>query len=179
MIDFGRFILNIFSSSELALMYLLIAAGLILQNTYSLYLFLAMVLKIFLLYYPKKLTQHSQLGKRPQGAFDCNMFSCGGKPKRGGLISGHMTNIGMLSTVLGLNLYFQDSFTPKHVEIIAFLLLTTGAARYLTKCHSLLQIILGIIIGTLFGIGLFILQKPLLKNKTFKSHYEQVMSNFN
>jgi hypothetical protein len=174
-IDVGRFLLNLFSSSELAIMYFLIASGFLLQNTYSLFLFLAMVLKTVLLYYPKKLTQHSKIGKRPDGAFDCNMFSCGGKPNTGGLISGHMVNITMLATVAGLSLDDAQSIRPQNIIAISAIIITTAAARYLTKCHSILQILIGSLVGVLFGYGLFLLQKPLMKFKIFNEDQKELL----
>jgi hypothetical protein len=172
-IDVYRFFLNLFSSSELAIMYFLIASGFLLQNTYSLFLFLAMVLKTFLLYYPKKLTQHTKIGKRPDGAFDCNMFSCGGKPNRGGLISGHMVNITMLSTIVGLSL--EDDIHLQNIIAISAIIITTAAARYLTKCHTIFQILAGSFVGVLFGYGLFFLQKPLKKFKIFDEDQKELL----
>ena len=174
-INVGRFLLNLFSSSELAIMYFLIASGFLLQNTYSLFLFLAMVTKTFLLYYPKKWTQHTKLGKRPNGAFDCNMFSCGGKPDYGGLISGHMVNITMLATVAGLSLDDVHTIHPQNIIAIAAIIGTTAAARYLTKCHTILQILIGLLVGVLFGYGLFLLQKPLKKFKTFDDDQKEIL----
>jgi len=174
-IDVGRFFLNLFSSSELAIMYFLIASGFLLQNTYSIFLFLAMVTKTFLLYYPKKWTQHTKLGKRPGGAFDCNMFSCGGKPDYGGLISGHMVNITMLATVAGVSLDDVHFIHPQNMIAIAAIIVTTAAARYLTKCHTILQILLGTLVGLLFGYGLFLLQKPLKKFKIFDDDQKELL----
>ena len=158
-------------------MYFLIATGFLLQNTYSIFLFLAMVTKTFLLYYPKKWTQHTKLGKRPDGAFDCNMFSCGGKPDYGGLISGHMVNITMLSTVAGLSLNEDDvgSIHPQNIIAIAAIIVTTAAARYLTKCHTILQILIGTLVGGGFGYGLFLLQKPLKKFKIFDEDQKEIL----
>ena len=174
-INIGRFFLNLFSSSELAIMYFLIASGFLLQNTYSLFLFLAMVLKTFLLYYPKKLTKHTKIGKRPDGAFDCNMFSCGGKPNRGGLISGHMVNITMLATVAGLSLNDVQDIQPQNIIAIAAIIITTAAARYFTKCHTIFQILAGTFVGILFGYGLFFLQKPLKKFKIFDEDQKELL----
>ena len=174
-INVGRFLLNLFSSSELAIMYFLIASGFLLQNTYSLFLFSAMVIKTFLLYYPKKLTQHTKIGKRPDGAFDCNMFSCGGKPDYGGLISGHMVNITMLATVAGLSLDDVHTIHTQNIIAIAAIIGTTAAARYLTKCHTILQILIGTLVGVLFGYGLFLLQKPLKKFKTFDDDQKEIL----
>ena len=174
-INVRRFFLNLFSSSELAIMYFLIVTGFLLQNTYSIFLFLAMVAKTVLLYYPKKWTKHTKLGKRPDEAFDCNMFSCGGKPNYGGLISGHMVNVTMLSTVAALSLYEVQSIHPRNVIALTAIIVTTAASRYLTKCHTILQILIGIVVGGGFGYGLFLLQKLLKKFKIFDNDQKEIL----
>jgi len=58
---------------------------------------------------------------------------------------------------------------------IAAIIVTTAAARYLTKCHTILQILLGTLVGGVFGYGLFLLQKPLKKFKIFDDDQKEIL----
>ena len=103
------------------------------------------------------------------------MFSCGGKPDYGGIISGHMVIITMLATVAGLSLDDVHTIHPQNIIAIAAIIGTTAAARYLTKCHTILQILIGSLVGVLFGYGLFLLQKPLKKFKQFDDDQKELL----
>ena len=175
----SRIFLNVFSSSELLFGYLFLISAIVFQNVYSLYVFIALILKSFILAYPKKLFKNSILGKRPLGAFDCNMFSCGGKPKHGGLISGHMTNVVMATVLILLTLRAEGEYNSNLVWLLSFIIITTGISRYLTKCHTLFQISLGVIVGTIFGYTLFIVQKIIEReNDRFKEDKKKFYSIF-
>ena len=168
-----RFVLNLMSSSELSIAYLIIVISVVFNNTFTFLLFLSTIMKSLLLFYPKKIFKESYLGRRPKGALNCNIFNCGGNPKSGAIVSGHMTDIVMILSFLLLEVP-----SKKMLMLSSFILVTTGVSRYLTKCHSLFQIVLGSLVGFGLGFSLFKLQ-GLIKNKRFIKDKEKVMNVLN
>jgi len=168
-----RFVLNVFSSSELSIAYFIILTSIVFNNTFTLVLFFTMISKSLLLFYPKKLFSGSSLGTRPKGGYDCNLFSCGGKPTTGGIISGHMTDITMLMTSVLLLLKSEGVFNKNLLMLGSFMIVTTGISRYLTNCHTLFQIFSGIFVGLGLGFGSFKLQS-LITNDRFNNDKKKV-----
>ena len=170
-----RFILNVFSSSELVLAYSVILTSIVFNNTFTLVLFFTMLLKSLLLFYPKKVFNRSSLGMRPKGSYNCNVFNCGGKPKTGGIISGHMTSVTMLITSVFLLTNTQGIFNKKLLMLGSFIIVTTGISRYLTKCHTIFQIFSGIFTGLCLGLVSFKLQS-LITNNRFNKDKNKVLN---
>ena len=173
------FITRLFSASQVAIQYALLILSIAKQNIYLLYLTIWTILKSFILFYPKQLMKKSSLGKRPKLAYDCDMFGSGGKPWTGGLISGHMTIILMLSTVLVLNMNEIGKMNESIIPGLLIVITTTGLARYYSNCHSSIQIAFGSIAGLLLGLVVYMVEKPLENLERFKKDKENIYSYFN
>lgn len=176
-INISRFMLNILSSSQLTLTYFIIAIAIVFNNTFAIFLFFAQIVKTLILFYPKKIFKGSSLGKRPKGAYDCNLFNCGGKPYTGGIISGHMTSVTMLFTSLLLSMNVAGIFNKKLLMLGSFIIVTTGISRFLTKCHTLFQIVLGCFTGIILGFVSFKIQS-LITNNRFNKDKNKVLNIF-
>jgi len=109
-----------------------------------------------------------KIGKRPMGGFNCNMFNCGGKPHGGGMPSGHMVLLGLLSTIV-YNIYRINNKTSI-LYIYTFLIITTAVSRYYLSCHTTLQIIVGYLLGLLIGIIYYYID--ILADKHVKRYHE-------
>jgi len=176
MTNFKRRFLDILNSSDLFMKYFLIISALAFQNTFSAFLYFMMLLKTRLLWIPKEITKDTELGKRPEGAFNCNTFSCGGKPNYGGLISGHMTNIVMVITLGILNLQDIDYLNVKNMTLFFFIICSTAVSRYMVKCHTLFQISLGIISGIVLGYISYLIVNQLKYFQRFEDDHEKMMN---
>ena len=172
------FITRLFSASQVATQYMMLMLAIAKQNVYLLYLTIWTILKSFILFLPKQLMKKSSLGKRPKAAYDCDMFGSGGKPWTGGLISGHMTVLLMLSTLLILNLKEIGKFNEMVIPGLILVITTTGLARYYSNCHSSIQIAFGSIAGIIIGYLVYLLEKPLEKMERFKRDKEYIYSYF-
>lgn len=173
------FITRLFSASQVAIQYVLLILSIAKQNIYLLYLTIWTILKSFILFYPKQLMKGSSLGKRPKSAYDCDMFGSGGKPWTGGLISGHMTILLMLSTTLVLNLSEMGEMKESIIPGLLIIITTTGLARYYSNCHSSIQILFGMMAGIMLGYIIYLIEKPLEKLDRFKKDKENIYSYFN
>lgn len=158
-----RIFLDIFSSSQIVAVYIIILYSLITFNTYTLYLYIMIFLKTYILSLIKKYTINLKIGKRPKEAFNCNMFSCGGKTVTGGMPSGHMMLLTMFMVVFSINLKNEGKLTNNIVKISVVILLLTGLGRYLSKCHTLLQIIVGLSCGIPMGLFIYYLETYIQK----------------
>ena len=98
-----------------------------------------------------KLYHLSPIMKRPKGACGCDYLSkqgdVSGNP---GFPSGHMSTISFF-VFYNINYILNSKYTPpnKNMQILAniMLLLSTGWARWIKKCHSVSQIIAGTFLG--------------------------------
>lgn len=97
---------------------------------------------------------------RPEGAKGCDFFSIGpdvsGKP---GFPSGHLT---ITSYICVFNilyiLYKSNAALVKKCTLITLnivLIISMGWARYFKKCHNLIQILGGTLLGTLIALCSF------------------------
>lgn len=102
-------------------------------------------------FFKHKLYHLSPIMKRPEGACGCDYLSkqgdVSGKP---GFPSGHMSTISFF-VFYNINSILQSKYTStnKNMQILAniILLLSTGWARWIKKCHSVSQIIAGTFLG--------------------------------
>ena len=92
--------------------------------------------------------------KRPDGACNCNILNSGGiVDTASGFPSGHVA-----STSVYMTLLFFDSNNEKNVYFFLIYHIPTllmGIARYMKKCHNLLQICAGFIIGVMVAYALY------------------------
>lgn len=105
------------------------------------------------------------IGKRPEGAKDCNMINKGDYTSlfKPGFPSGHTTVIFMIATILSIEyLKLTDYAFNKQPPIVLYIVLglaiLTPIARWRLKCHTLLQVfagaLLGIVLGVTYGYGI-------------------------
>ena len=91
-------------------------------------------------------TCHKEL-RRPVGACNCNLWNTGDNyEQRGGMPSGHVT----MTTYLWLSLWFITGNTI-FLEIGLIAIISMGLSRYYKKCHTPLQIMAGMLLGTLLA----------------------------
>ena len=112
---------------------------------------IAQVLK-YIIPYPKWMHKYT---KRPDGARDCNYFSNNGlRPQNSpAMPSGHMTTTSYFVMYNSLSYIKQN----KLINIIPYILLVIvmGWARIYKLCHNLIQVIFGIILGSILGLLFF------------------------
>jgi membrane-associated phospholipid phosphatase len=155
----------ILSSSELVLFYILILYTITNFNLYGLILMSLIILKTVVLNPIKKFVANKDIGKRPTGAFNCNMMNCGGKPFGGGFPSGHLAILGIAIMII------IQAKNKKIRYLYAILVVSTAMGRYYTKCHTILQIISGLIIGLIAGYGLYLIDIFIENNvEIYKKH---------
>lgn len=105
--------------------------------------------------------------KRPDGACNCNLFNDGGiVDKNSGFPSGHVASTSVYMTLLYFN--NNDKFTVKSFLLYHIPTLLMGIARYMKKCHNVLQITFGAIVGYLVAYFLFFYFKKK-SNKTLNN----------
>ena len=170
-------IFYILSSSELVIFYITLFYAFYGYNLYVLIIFILIVLKTPLLKPLKNFTKNKSYGRRPLSAFNCNMMNCGGKNTSGGFPSGHMVLIGLLLFIV---LNYRDRGNSKNNTIYfiyIILILTTGLGRYFTKCHTVLQITMGLLIGFVCGILIYYLDN-FIENRIYlyKEHKNKFYS---
>ena len=98
--------------------------------------------------------------QRPHGAKGCDFFSLGpdvsGKP---GFPSGHLTITSYICVINILHILYKSnaSFVKKIslVTLNILLIISMGWARHYKKCHNLIQILGGTILGTLIALFSF------------------------
>ncbi len=99
--------------------------------------------------------------KRPQGACGCDYISQKGDVSgRPGCPSGHMSTTAYF-VVFNLLLLKNSNFIKSNFNKWLFifmnivLLIAMGWARYYKNCHSIIQIVLGIMLGSILAIFFF------------------------
>ena len=113
---------------------------------------------------------------RPKGAEYCDLLSKNKVAKMRGFPSGHMSSIALFSTFMILYRYYKKYDNVKdyikkdiiYILINIFLVLLTAWARYYKKCHTILQISCGTILGILLGSICFFTYlelEKIVKNK--------------
>tara|TARA_Y100000389_G_scaffold196521_1_gene229575 strand:+ start:702 stop:1229 length:528 start_codon:yes stop_codon:yes gene_type:complete len=101
---------------------------------------------------------------RPKGAQYCDYLSKNKISKMKGFPSGHMSSISLFATFMILLRYkkyrnIKEYIKKEYMYIIVNLLLViiTAWARYYKKCHTILQIVCGTILGILLGCIFFVM----------------------
>jgi membrane-associated phospholipid phosphatase len=114
--------------------------------------YVAQALK-YLTPYPKWSYKYTM---RPEGARDCDYLSCGGlsKPNSPGMPSGHMTTTGYF-VVYNILYIIKHNYNKSLIFANIILLIIMGWARINKKCHNLIQVICGSILGSLMGALFF------------------------
>jgi membrane-associated phospholipid phosphatase len=162
-------LIPLLSASELSILYLTILYTLYKFNTYTLFLTVWFFLKSIILSVPKYFfKKYTKMGKRPKGAFNCNMFSCGGPSLRGGMPSGHMSFLFMLFSLFYLNSSKIGFFKTPAFYLFLGIALTTGFGRWIANCHTILQIVIGCITGSLIGYIVYKSQLIFDSSEKFK-----------
>lgn len=168
-------LLKSISLYELYLLIVLIILASTTQNTYLLLLFIALfskhipeqIIKRFLSY--DKQGNITNIAKRPEGAFNCNMFNSGGDASTtSGLISGHVFLISTLTfyTIFKFTNSLKNKPTLKQsilITILITLTLTVAYARINIKCHTKTQALLGFVAGIIWGYIIYIITKNIIK----------------
>jgi membrane-associated phospholipid phosphatase len=163
-----RIFLDIFSSSQLAIIYAIILHTIYYFNIYTFFIYLSIFFKTYILSIIKNRTIKLDIGKRPKNAFNCNMFSCGGLSTTGGMPSGHITFLFMLFVIMYNNLKRLDLLTDNFIYFFIVVILLTFVGRYFSKCHTLLQIVMGSVLGIILGYFIYFVENILSNNEVFK-----------
>jgi membrane-associated phospholipid phosphatase len=106
------------------------------------------------------------VSRRPKGAENCDLLSKNGPVKDGtpGFPSGHMLSITLFASFMIFSKWKLNgegnitNFITKNFMFVIVnlgLIVLTAFARYYKKCHNILQIIAGTIIGLIMGIILY------------------------
>ena len=143
-------VMYLFSSSQIVLFYIFIILTIADFNLYAFILIIITFLKTFITRFVKRKSIKYNIGKRPSKAYNCNTYNCGGKSVSGGFPSGHMMILGILIPII---LFQIDN--PKVMRIMALITFTTALGRYYTNCHTITQILGGLIIGLIVGYLLY------------------------
>jgi membrane-associated phospholipid phosphatase len=141
------------------------------QNLFVLYIWVGLLLK----YLPETILKEgvsnleSMKGyaKRP-GGVNCNMFNEGGPALNSGIISGHVVIISSLSWFFLFKM--TEGFTEKpNAKKILFVLFLFGwtlivmKARHSLKCHTLQQVLFGLIFGFVWGVTMYYIYREIRK----------------
>jgi membrane-associated phospholipid phosphatase len=85
---------------------------------------------------------------RPKGACNCNIANSGGcYENRIGMPSGHV-----LLAAFVVSWLVVHNPTPITFAMAAFVIIIVALARYKKKCHNILQVIVGAILGITFAL---------------------------
>lgn len=101
---------------------------------------------------------------RPQNAQRCDYLSRETTMRsRAGFPSGHMTVTAMFAVYQICDKFIKNNqlHYDIHLFIHMMLIVTMGFARYYKKCHNIIQIIAGTILGTFMGYLAFCLNNNL------------------
>ena len=114
--------------------------------------YVAQALK-YLTPYPKWTYKYTM---RPDGAKDCDYLSCGGLVKHDspGMPSGHMTTTGYF-VVYNILYIIKHNYNKSLIIANIILLIIMGWARITKKCHNLIQVVCGTVLGSLMGALFF------------------------
>ena len=124
-----------------------------LPTFFSLRFIVGIISSIYMSQYLKKIIfPFSKLARRPDKACNCNFYANNGIVEgQPGLPSTHMAIVGFLFMFSHLTITKYIDNTIFFYLVNTLFLLLTAWSRYYKKCHSLLQIILGGILGILYG----------------------------
>jgi membrane-associated phospholipid phosphatase len=177
-INYDKFLykfLYILSSSELVIIYCMVILTIYYQNIYTAGVLLLLMNKSAIFGILKKQFIKYNIGKRPKKAFNCNFFNCGGKSISGGMPSGHM---GFMGIIIGIiyNMYKLNN-NKTYIYVYLLMVILTGISRYLLKCHTLLQIIMGYVIGILLGYMYYVMDDYLDKNIDYYRYNRSIFYN--
>lgn len=129
-----------------------------------------------------KLIAPENINKRPQNAFNCDMINQGGaaSSQRSGFPSGHSTIASMIATYF---VYVFMTAQNKHIKSASkrllifsvFFAIMMPIVRYLNHCHTILQVISGVLVGVIWGTFFIIFeQNVLIKWKLYRDHRSQI-----
>ena len=170
-----KFISNIFSSSQITILYITIIYTIINSNYYGIYLATTCISKIIISRSLKSIMHKLSISKRPSTAINCNIFNCGGRSTSGGFPSGHMMQISILSFVI-YNIYKKTN-NIIWIALYLLLLITTYISRL--YCHTHVQLLGGYFIGLLLSVILYYIDIELTKKfETYKEHREVFYNHF-
>ena len=106
-----------------------------------------------------------KITRRPNGSCNCDYLSKTGEcgDEANGFPSGHMSSITSFSIIMVLfymnvyNLTFYELLLQKPTIpfISSLLIVSMGWSRHLKKCHSVLQIVTGIVLGSVVTILIY------------------------
>jgi len=159
------------------------------QNTFLLLLFVGLLSKqiperIIKTFLSTKNGELIQLAKRPEGAFDCNMFNSGGPAVTSGFVSGHTFLISSLAfySIFKFTDNLKHNANYKQSLFIFLLFLWVGLvalARIKLGCHQPHQTIFGFVMGILWGYLIYIVIETI-KNKSerVREDEEKIMNLF-
>ena len=105
--------------------------------------------------------------KRPRGALNCDMLCRGGDASgRPGFPSGHMSTAAFFCVFIGL-LVWNRALPQKYLVVACgcLYIVATGIARYKKRCHNIVQIIAGTLLGGLMAVITFQLARSFLGEK--------------
>tara|TARA_B100000123_G_C25592652_1_gene367780 strand:- start:125 stop:649 length:525 start_codon:yes stop_codon:yes gene_type:complete len=144
------------------------------KNLVDIFLFIYILMSDYLvkiiknLNYPPKLYK---ITRRPEGAYNTDYLSRNGNvPKNTpGFPSGHVTSVTIFSLCMILmkwkfELPWKDFLlnNKRFCFVQFFLIVITGVARYVKKCHNLFQILGGFIFGIIMSVIFYFLMKLFL-----------------
>lgn len=107
---------------------------------------------MFLIKLSRVILPKSGIYLRPANAMNCSIFNTGGSYiNRIGMPSGHV----LLTTYILLSTGYLLNFSlPSMIGIYIWILLM-AISRIKKNCHTILQVIIGFIIGALIAFGVF------------------------
>ena len=133
-------------------------------------LLLALIFSSQLVKFIKSIDFGSDFIYRPKGAQYCDYLSRNKKAKIRGFPSGHMSSISLFATFMILLRYRKYKNIKSYIKneymyilINLLLIISTAWARYYKKCHTILQIGCGTILGILLGCIFFIIYEEINK----------------
>lgn len=137
--------------------------------SFNVKLLLLLWLSLFIHYQLKDYTSglYPNIFKRPDGANNCDICNKGGNVSmKSGFPSGHMTTISLFTNYLLLK---KEKITFKDIVLYNIPCVLVGIGRYYKKCHNIIQIVS----GYLLGLGIAFADKKitlyLKKNNFIKS----------
>ena len=156
-------ILKLISLSELYITIILLVLSISMQNTYLLLILGSLFTKQIPEQIFKRLSDkfNWSIGKRPEGAVDCDSMNSGGPAKGSGIISGHVFNLSSLTFFL-IYSFTENSrtMTTKEATLIGILFIFIFSlvyARIELHCHTKEQTVIGFIGGAVWGYVMFLL----------------------
>lgn len=148
---------------DYAVILILFMMALILQNLYVLVLVLALMSKDI----PEALLKSIdwKYNKRPKGAFNCNALNSGGEAEgKPGFPSGHTALAVMLAAILLIEYYKQHQYQPRAQAVIIAVIfaILVPISRVQMKCHTVIQVIAGALLGIMLALIFTCVIDPLL-----------------